>query len=168
MRAIISLVEGEGDEKAVPSLIHKVLSDNNRWDWYAGPPIKVRSLGALRKRLRLHFSRAAQRKNCEAMLVLLDSDDDCPKEEAKKLAAEIRSLNLAQPVAIVFAHREYEAWFLASLPTIAGHHNLSPDVVYEGDVEAKRDVKGWFKKQMSRDRYNPSSHQKKLTKLTSN
>jgi hypothetical protein len=74
-------------------------------------------------------------------------------------------LNLAQPIAIVFAHREYEAWFLASLPTIAGHHGLPSDVVYEGDVERKRDVKGWLTKHKRRDRYNPTTHQKLFTSL---
>jgi hypothetical protein len=165
MRAIICLVEGEGDEKAVPALITKVLRDIERWDWYVGSPIKVSGLGKLRKRLKLYLSRAAQRKNCAAILILIDLDDGCPKKEAERLASEIRSLNLALPVAIVFAHREYEAWFLASLPTIAGHYNLPSDIVYEKEVESKRDVKGWFQKQMSGQRYSPTSHQKKFTSL---
>ena len=78
----------------------------------------------------------------------------------------IRSLNLAPPVAIVFAYREYEAWFLATLSSIAGHYDLPSDVVYEGDVEAKRNVKGWLKAQMRQGiAYNPVIHQKKFTSL---
>ena len=78
----------------------------------------------------------------------------------------IRSLNLAPPVAVVFAYREYEAWFLATLSSIAGHYDLPSDVVYEGDVEAKRNVKGWFKSQMRQGiGYNPVIHQKKFTSL---
>ena len=78
----------------------------------------------------------------------------------------IRSLNLAPPVAVVFAYREYEAWFLATLSSIAGHYDLPSDVVYEGDVEAKRNVKGWLKAQMRQGiGYNPVIHQKKFTSL---
>jgi len=45
----------------------------------------------------------------------------------------------------------------ASLPTIAGHYGLPKDVVYEGDVERKRDVKGWLRTQMPQGRkYTPT------------
>lgn len=166
MRAIICLVEGKGDEKAVPTLIAKVLSDNKVWDWYVGTTIRVHGLAKLRKELKRYLSRAAKIKNCGAILILLDLDDGCPKKEAEKLAEEIRALGLAQPVAIVFAHREYEAWFLASLSTIAGHEGLPFDVVYQGEVEQKRDAKGWLQAQMPpHSKYNPMSHQKKFTSL---
>jgi len=46
-------------------------------------------------------------------------DDGCPAEEAAELAEQVRGLYLRSPVAIVFAHREYEAWFLASMEVIA-------------------------------------------------
>ena len=166
MRAIISLVEGEGDQKAVPSLIHKVLSDLNRWDWYGGETIRVRSLGKLRKQLEWYLWSAVKINNCAALLILLDSDDGCPKKEALTLAEEIRPLNLPVPVAIVFARREYEAWFLASLPSIAGHSGLPANIVYKGEVEEKRDAKGWLKAQMKRNQgYDPIKHQKKFTSL---
>jgi len=101
-----------------------------------------------------------------AILIALDLDDGCPKKEALQLASEIRPFNLPVPVAIVFACREYEAWFLASLPTIAGHYGLPKDVVYEGDVESKRDAKGWLRAHMpQRRKYTPTRHQKKFTSL---
>jgi len=166
MKAIIPLVEGQGDEKAVPTLIHKVLQELNVWQWYVGDPVRVSSLGKLRKELGYYLSIAVNKRNCAAILILLDSDDYCPFEEALKLASEIRVLNLAVPVAIVFAHREYEAWFLASLPSIVGHYGLPKDVVYPGDVEKKRDAKGWLKARMKRnEQYDPISHQKRFTSL---
>ncbi len=166
MRAIIPLVEGEGDQLAVPTLITKILSDMNRWDWYVGSPIKVGSLDKLRKQLSYSLGAATKRNNCAAILVQLDLDDGCPKEEAQKLAKEIQALNLAQPVAIVFAYREYEAWFLASLPSLAGHHGLPADVVYEGEAEAKRGAKEWLGYQMPRRaRYREKVHQKQFSSL---
>ena len=166
MRAIISLVEGQGDQKAVPSLINKVLSDLSVWDWYPGRPFRVGSLGKLRKELEWYLSTAVGMNNCAALLILLDSDDSCPKKEALMLAEEIRPLNLPVPVAIVFARREYEAWFLASLPSLASHHGLPANIVYSGDVEEKRDAKGWLKAQMKPNQeYTPTSHQKIFTSL---
>jgi hypothetical protein len=105
-------------------------------------------------------------KNCGAVLIQLDLDDGCPVDTAQSLAEAIRKFNLPKPVAIVFAHREYEAWFLASLPTIAGHHGLPPNLVYEGDVEAKRGVKEWLNNQMPRNlKYKEKVHQKQFTSL---
>ena len=166
MKAIIPLVEGQGDEEAVPALIQKVLQDLNVWQWYVGDAVRVSSLGKLHKELAYYLSIAINKRNCGAILIVLDSDDSCPFEEAVKLAHSIRSLNLPVPVAIVFANREYEAWFLASLASIAGHYGLPANVVYEGDVEKRRDAKGWLKAQMKRGRhYTPRSHQKRFTSL---
>jgi hypothetical protein len=166
MRALISLVEGEGDKDAIPTLLTKILHDFQQWNWYVGETIIVRSLGKLYKNLATYLTHAASKNNCAAVLIVLDSDDDCPVDTAYKLADKIQPLGFAQPIAIVFAHREYEAWFLASLPTIAGHHDLPKDVVYEGDVEVRRNVKGWFEARMkSNRRYNPTTHQKLFTSL---
>lgn len=165
MRCIISIVEGPGDIEAVPALLTRILQDEAHWQWYAGRAHKAHNLNTLRNGLEHFLRNAAKQKNCGAILILLDLDDGCPKEEAQKLASQIRLLNLFQPVAIVFAYREYEAWFLASLRTIAGHHNVPSDVVYEGEAESKRDVKGWFKQRMVGRRYNPTTHQKKFTSL---
>lgn len=165
MHCIIPIVEGPGDIEAVPALLTRILQDEGHWQWYIGRAHKAHNLDTLKNGLEYFLRNAAKQKNCAAILILLDLDDGCPKEEAEKLAKEIKALNLAQPVAIVFAYREYEAWFLASLPTIAGHHNLPSDVVYQGDPESKRDAKGWLKQRMVGRRYNPTTHQKKFTSL---
>lgn len=131
-----------------------------------GEAIVVRSLGKLHKNLAGYLSHAATKNNCQAILIALDLDDGCPKEEAMTLAERIRSLQFPQPVAIVFAYREYEAWFLASLPTIAGHYGLPPNLVYEGEVEERRNAKGWLNQRMkSNKRYNPTAYQKKFSNL---
>ncbi|MEW5957224.1 MAG: DUF4276 family protein [Chloroflexota bacterium] len=99
-------------------------------------------------------------------MILLDLDDGCPKEEACSLAEQARLLNQPHPVAIVLAYREYEAWFLASLETIAGNHYLPPDLRYEKDVEEKRGVKEWLTDQMPPGQiYKPTIHQAKLANL---
>lgn len=108
MPRIIPLVEGQGDVDAVPTLLYKLLHDRQEWQWHVGRPYRVRSLGALKKNLSYFVLKASKQKESGAILILLDSDDDCPIETAEALASEIRKFNLPQPVAIVFAHREYE------------------------------------------------------------
>ena len=68
---------------------------------------------------------------------------------AHHLPQRVRSLSPPKPVVIVVARWEYEAWFLASLETIAGCAiselpGLPDNLRYEGDVEAIRDAKGWI------------------------
>ena len=166
MPALICRAFGPGDQDALPTLITRILQDQQQWNWYVGEAIVVRSLGKLHKNLAGYLSHAVTKKNSEAILIVLDLDDGCPKEEAMTLAERIRSLQLAQPVAIVFAYREYEAWLLASLPTIAGHYGLPSNLVYEGEVEERRNAKGWLNQRMeSNKRYNPTAYQKKFTRL---
>ena len=52
--------------------------------------------------------------------MLLDADDDCPLDEVKRLADRTAALNLDRPVAIAYANREYETWFLATLDSDSG------------------------------------------------
>jgi uncharacterized protein DUF4276 len=107
---------------------------------------------------------AQQSPDTGATLVLLDLDDGCAYSEAQSLATNIRSFNLPYPVAIVFACREYEAWFLASLNTIAGEYGLPEGLTYDGDIEARRGVKEWLTKQMPSGRiYKETIHQISMT-----
>jgi hypothetical protein len=99
-------------------------------------------------------------------MILLDLDDGCPFKEAKTLAAEVRNLAVSVPVAVVFAHREYEAWFLASLDSIAGNHGIPDGTTYPGPVEGRRDVKGWLTATMPPGvAYKPTQHQAPMTHL---
>ena len=166
MPKIIPIIEGQGEIEAVPTLLYKILHDLQQWQWQIGKPFRANSLGRLKKYLTSLLRKASNRKDCGAILILLDLDDGCAVDTAKQLVDEVRKLKLAQPVAIVFAVREYEAWFLASLPTIIGHYSLPSDLIYEGDIESKRDVKGWFAQRMGPSkRYNPTTHQKLFTSL---
>jgi hypothetical protein len=51
----------------------------------------------------------------DAILVLVDADDECPVEEARSLVDRARALDLGVPVAVVYAKCEYETWFISSL-----------------------------------------------------
>ena len=75
------------------------------------------------------------------------------------------------PVVIVIAKCEYEAWFLASLETIAGQSfdlrpGLPEDSSYPDDVEARVGVKGWITRQLPEGRiYKETLDQVAMTRL---
>jgi len=167
MPRIVTLVEGTGDFDAVPGLIHRILHKQELWTWHVARPKKVKGLGALKKHLSKFMTYAERDVDEGGILILLDLDDGCPKTEALNLAQQIRNLNLSCPVVIVFAHREYEAWFLASLNTIAKQSDLLPtDLKHKGNVEGIRDVKGWLTRQMPPGRaYKETIQQKDFTNL---
>ena len=120
----------------------------------------------MRKRLDDFVRYAYKEKDCGAILIILDLDDGCPADEARALAEKVRKLNPRCPVAIVLAHREYETWFLASLDTIAGSHNLPPDLTFEGNIEDKRGAKEWLTAHMPAGQaYKPHVDQASFTHL---
>lgn len=166
MPCIVPIVEGPGDMEAVPHLLRRVLSTQQHWDWSVGNPKRAGSIGAFMKRAESFLRYAASEHDCGGILILLDIDDGCARDEASSLADAARALNLSVPVAVVLACREYEAWFLASLPTLVGHYDLPAGLVHPGPVEERRGVKQWLTTQMPPGRaYKETIHQVRLTEL---
>ena len=176
MPKIVPIVEGEGDVKAVPILLRRVLHNVlQQYGWDVAHPKKAHSLSALRKKLDKYLLYAAIEKDAQAILILLDLDDGCPAVEARQLANDIRALSPKLPVAIVLAHCEYEAWFLASVDTIAQgekgqQYHFSPAFLQKptppSNIESIRDAKGWLSRHMTPGyRYKETLHQPSMTVL---
>lgn len=169
MRTIVTFVEGEGDEAAVPILLNRILLKLGRYDWVANRTIRVGSLDKFVKRMDDYLRYIAQDPRCAAALILLDLDDGCPCQAAHDLADRLRTHQLRFPVAVVFAHREYEAWFLASIWPISFNPAITERAVsYPGDAESRRDAKGWISAQMGAGRsYKERIHQPQFTRVMS-
>ena len=76
------------------------------------------------------------------MLVLLDADDDCPAEYGPVLLARAQAARADKQVSVVLANREFEAWFLASAPSLAGQFGFPAEFPGPHNPEALRDCKG--------------------------
>ncbi len=62
------------------------------------------------------------------------------------------------------AHREYEAWFLASIVSLRGKRGIREDAEPHPEPEAPRDAKGQLEARMCRgDSYSPTADQAALT-----
>ncbi|WP_432978099.1 hypothetical protein [Dactylosporangium sp. CA-233914] len=61
------------------------------------------------------------------------------------------------------ANREFEAWFLASAPSLSGQRGLAKDLAVPADAEQPRDCKGWLSERRVDGRpYKPTADQAAL------
>ena len=138
MRFIVPIVEGPGDVAAAPELLRRVLYEClDRYDIGVTKPKNANGKGRLIKRLENFIGYAALTDGCVAIFVLLDADDDCPKELSIELAGRARAAGLGIPTVVVCANREYESWFLAS------------DEDFQGDAEGYSGAKQWLNRRVS-------------------
>ena len=141
---IASIVEGDGEVRALPRLLHRIAQENG----LAGlvPPIPMRvSRGKLTcpGGIERAASAIAARVPGEGgVLVLLDADDDCPAELGPQLLARARKARPDRQIAVVLANREFEAWYLAAAPSLAGKHGFPETFSAPADPESPRDCKG--------------------------
>ena len=112
---IVAIVEGDGDVAAVPGLLRRILGERLfRYDIQAAKPKQAHGKPNLLKKFE-QLLQYAIIDNCDAILVVLDADEECPVNEARTLVTRAAALSLTVPVAIVYAKSEYETWFIASL-----------------------------------------------------
>ena len=147
---VASVVEGHGEVEALPILIRRVGEG-------CDPPIypnverpirisgsKLRKPDEMRRAVELAASRAGEGG---AVFVLLDADDDCPKELAPVLL-EAMGQRDDVPVGLVLAKHEFEAWFLAAAESLRGKRNLADDLTGPADPESISGAKEWLRERM--------------------
>jgi hypothetical protein len=169
------VVEGEGDKNAMPLLLARLATD-------LGLPLPV-----LDRNLKLPTGNLIERNRkievytrnagLDALLVIHDDEDGCPKKDAPAQADALRALRLPFPTALVLMYREYETIFLPSIATLAGaelkdergvpRKGLLPGTVFpDQDFERPRGVKEWLSKRMAPGRtYKETVDQLSMTRL---
>ncbi len=159
------IVEGQGDEAAVPLLLRRLRDEAQAWGLEVGRPHRKRRTQLVKKdSLQSAVRVAALRENCAAILVLFDADDDCPAELAPILEEWAREAAGGKACAVVMANREYEAWFLASIEALRGRSAILPDATSHSTPEASRDAKGELERCMAHGAsYSPTVDQPALT-----
>ncbi len=167
--SIVAVVEGPGEVEAAPGLIRRILWE--RLGRYDIPRISaIRASGKLdlvnnlERRLGIAISQEP-----DAILVLVDADDECPVEAVGSLVDRVSALNLGVPVAMVYAKSEYETWFIGSLSEgtgdgIRARLNIASSVNAPENFEDIRGAKEWLRGRMPRNQgYTETSDQADLT-----
>ena len=167
--SIVIIVEGDGEVEAASGLIRRILWERIfRYDISRIKSMPTNSKSNLVKRFE-QFLEYAIDENANAILVLVDADDECPVEAVGSLVDRASALNLGVPVAVVYAKCEYETWFISSLSEgtgdgIRSRLNIVSSVNAPEDVEDIRGAKEWLEGRMPRDQsYKPTSDQEPLT-----
>ncbi|MGE3800604.1 MAG: DUF4276 family protein [Candidatus Kapaibacterium sp.] len=172
MIRLLPIVEGQGEVEAFPTLLRNILYSMERWDVQIESPLNTKGKPNLTRENGLEkFLKLGFRSTVSGILVLLDADGDCAKELAYNLAERGRSLAPPVPIAITCATRCYEAWFLASLSTIAGVSlkgtpGLPTDCQFDDSPEERLNPKKWITEQLPESLiYKETLHQAALTEL---
>ena len=136
------VVEGHGEVRAVPVLLRRMLDEARIYDVEVGRPIRgTRSQLATKEGLARSVALARGQPNCAAILVLFDGDDDCPAELGPAAQKWANAAARGVPCALCIAHREYEAWFLATLDSLR-HKATKKDAQPHPRPEEPRNAKG--------------------------
>lgn len=173
MPKIVPIVEGDGEIGAVPILLARILNDLQRWDVHVATPKNAHGRTNLTKPGGIErFTRyALMEPQCAAISIIVDSEGACPRDLALELGSRVATIAPNRPVAIICAHRMYEAWFLASMETIAGRDLDGQPGVVDGshapaDAESVANPKAWITSHMPTGRsYKETEDQAPLTRL---
>lgn len=164
------VVEGDGEQQAVPNLIQRWCQAHGETQRFWRPPIRInvqREADAQRI-----IGLVSARRDAEGLLVLRDDEDGCPKTDGPAMAQWFKTLAAPFPVACALLFREYETMFLPFVTEWAGRslsngrEGLRADATFTGDPEAKRDAKGVITNAMPAGRsYKETVDQLEFTRL---
>lgn len=146
------VVEGDGDEAAVPILVRRIIAEIAPTAYIECPkPVRMPRDKLLRSPHELErallYARL-QTGDRGAILVMIDSDGEPPCQVGPELLGRARQTVTDLEVGVVLAHREFEAWFLAAAESLRGHRDLPADLTGPLDPEAVADAKGWLRERM--------------------
>ena len=124
-RAIATIVEGHAEVESVPLLLRRIFAHLGVSDIQLTRPFRIKrnrvvKAGELERAL---SQTIRDREGVAGIMVLIDSDDDCPAELGLELLDRARKTTQI-PVSVVLAHREFECWFLGSKESIRGINGI--------------------------------------------
>ena len=161
------IVEGHGEEEAVPMLLRRIQRDVcSTLDLTIQPLMRISRCKLVRPReLERAVDFLARRiRPPRAILILMDADDSLPCELAPQLLSRARATRPDVPIGVVLAQREFEAWFLAAIESLRGKRGLAADLQPVDHVESIRDAKGALTARMAGPHpYSPVPDQPALT-----
>jgi len=163
------VVEGQGEVEAAGNLLTRV-SQRQALPLQWAPPRRGKLHGGIDALLRTAMAYRHEPR-CDALLLLRDEDDACPRELGPVVARRLRDLTLPFPVAYVMLHPEYEVLFLPCLGRMSsarpgGRPSLRPGSIWSGPWDAKRGIKERLSAMMPPEQsYKPRVDQRAFTQM---
>ena len=167
MARVTPVVEGHGDRDAARTLIHRVVAEFcPEAPVDVARPVRVPKTRLLRPgELERVVALAAGSLGDDAggVLVLIDGDDDCPRDLGPELLARVRTAHPNLSAEVVVAEREFEAWGLAAARSLRGWRGLPDNLEPPADPQAVRGAKEWLTGRMpTTSAYSPTADQASL------
>lgn len=146
------IVEGHGETDGVPVLLRRLATSWNVSNLEI--PVVIRTprdkLKAAGEVERVVEQVATKLQGQGVILLVVDSEDDCPAALGPAFLTRATATRSDLEIAVVLAKAEFEAWFIAAAPSLAGKRDLPPDLEAPADPEAIRGAKEWLTSQMRR------------------
>jgi hypothetical protein len=146
------IVEGHGDVGAVGVLLRRLVDEAGAFDVQIARPFRQRATKlATREGIQTAVRLAKRQSPCDGILIFMDADAACPKVLATQLVAWAREESGTTPCEVVLPHREFEAWFLAAIPSLRGRCGIRFDAPVHPDPEGPRGAKEAVEERMAPD-----------------
>lgn len=148
---VVCIVEGYGEVDAVPIVVRRVIQDIDPTthvhipNAIRIPRSKILRPGELERAVELAAQKVA---GDGGILILLDSDTDCPAQRGPELLARATAARSDIPIGVVLAVREFEAWFIAAAESLRGCRDLPQDITAPPNVEEIQGAKEWLSRRM--------------------
>lgn len=150
------IVEGHGEAQAVPVLLRRLASAvDPTLALQVEQPIRITKgkllqAGELERAVELAARKVS---GAGAVLILLDSDENCPAMLGPSLLGRARAVRGDVPISVVLAKHEFEAWFLAAAESLRGRRGLRDDLESPVQPENVQGAKEWLTDRMIGDRH---------------
>lgn len=164
------IVEGYGDQKAVPELLRRILHEVLlNYEFQISPnPIRGKDIPCIKRpgELEKFLKYACMRDDCDCVILILDCDDDCPVDVVTDFVerASAIAINSGKRIAIGFIRCEFETLFLQSIDSISAAY--PPASGYDVDainnvenLESVRGAKGMFRRAIPSKSYKETRDQ---------
>ncbi|MDZ4346495.1 MAG: DUF4276 family protein [Candidatus Binatia bacterium] len=151
--ALATIVEGHAEVESVPLLLRRIFAQLGVSDVQVARPFRVKRNRIVKPgELERAISQTIRdRAEVGGIMVLIDSDDDCPAELGVQLLNRAKEAT-QMPVSIVLAHREFECWFLGSKESLQGVNGIVENATAPPNPEGIRGAKEHLTQNMIRGR----------------
>ncbi len=151
--ALATIVEGHAEVESVPLLLRRIFAQLGVSDVQVARPFRVKRNRIVKPgELERAISQTIRdRAEVGGIMVLIDSDDDCPAELGVQLLNRAKEAT-QMPVSIVLAHREFECWFLGSKESHQGVNGIVENATAPPNPEGIRGAKEHLTLNMIRGR----------------
>ena len=147
--SIVPIVEGFAEVESIPVLMRRFLGEWSKYKLEIGKPVRVPRYQVIKQgELERRVAMAMQRPNCQAIVIILDADDDCPKDFAPELLRRAEQAAQDTLVSVVLPKSEMESWFVGSIESLRGTRGISAEACSPHNPEAIRDAKGYLTQAM--------------------